>query len=114
MRLALEKMLSRRNFALLILIVAAVVVCKLPTIGLQAAGNHLPQSSNDSASAKVCEFSPPGASFSISYVSKPPELNTDPNSATWAKAASTWVTKDCTHQFDYPQLKTEVRGFWTD
>jgi len=62
----------------------------------------------------VCEFTPPGAAFSIPYVSKAPELNTDPNSAAWAKAGSTWIQKDCSRQIDYPKLKTEVRAFWTD
>jgi len=96
------------------LIVAALILCKLPAVGLRAAGNPLPQSSNDNTSAKVCEFSPPGAAFSIPHVSQAPELSSDPNSATWAKAGSTWIQKDCSHEIDYPGLKTEVRGFWTD
>jgi hypothetical protein len=107
-------MFSRRNLTLMGLIVAAAVICKLPAVGLRAASNREPQSSNDNPSAKVCEFSPPGATFSIPYVSQAPELNTDPNSAAWAKAASTWILKDCSHEIDYAGLKTEVRGFWTD
>jgi hypothetical protein len=63
---------------------------------------------------QVCEFAAPGAAFSIPYVSQPPELNADPNSSTWKRAWSTWIIKDCSHQLDYPKLKTEVRGFWTD
>ena len=64
--------------------------------------------------AKMCEFSPPGASFSVPYVSEPPELNTDPDSPAWSHTSSTWIDRDCSRQIDYPRLKTEVRGFWTD
>src|SRR5204863_374130 len=47
-------------------------------------------------------------------VAKAPDLNTKTNSETWSHAAYTWIEKDCTQQIDYPKLKTEVRGFWTD
>ena len=107
-------MFSRRTFALVLLILAGGMVCKLPVVGLPAASNRAPQSSSDKPPAKACEFSPPGASFSIPYVSKAPELNTDPHSATWAKAATAWIQKDCSQQIDYPKLQTEVRAFWTD
>jgi len=107
-------MFLRRILAFLGLLAAAVVICELPAAGRRAASKGAPQSANDSASAKVCEFASPGVSFSIPYVSQAPELNTDPKSATWAKAASTWILKDCSHEMDYPKLKTEVRGFWTD
>src|ERR1700675_301073 len=62
---------------------------------------------------EVCEVASPMASFSIPHVAQALELNTDPNSATWSHAASAWIEKDCTHEVDYPKLKTEVRGFWT-
>ena len=62
----------------------------------------------------VCEVGSQTATFSFPHVASSPELNTDPHSATWSHAASTWITKDCTHQLDYPKLKTEVRAFWTD
>jgi len=62
----------------------------------------------------VCQVATPTASFSVPHVAKVPELNTDPHSATWAHAATAWIAKDCTHELDYPKLKTEVRGFWTD
>ena len=106
-------MFSRRNFALLVLIVAAVTICWLPAVELRA-GNGVPQSSSGDSSAKVCEFAPPGTSFSIPYVSQAQELSTNPDSPAWAHAASTWIEKDCSHQIDYPHLKTEVRAFWTD
>jgi hypothetical protein len=63
---------------------------------------------------EVCEVTSPTASFSIPHVAQAPNLNTDPNSATWSHAASAWIEKDCSQQVDYPKLKTEVRGFWTD
>src|SRR5579871_1454512 len=66
------------------------------------------------AADAVCQVASPTATFSVPHVAQAPELNADPHSATWAHAASTWITKDCTHEIDYPKLKTEVRGFWTD
>ena len=62
----------------------------------------------------VCEVASPTASFSVPHVAGSPALNLNPKSPTWAHTASTWIAKDCTHQIDYPKLKTEVRGFWTD
>jgi hypothetical protein len=61
-----------------------------------------------------CEVTFPTAGLSIPHVASTPELNTEPHSAIWSHAASTWIAKDCTHQIDYPNLKTEVRAFWTD
>jgi hypothetical protein len=63
---------------------------------------------------EVCEVKSPTATFSIPHLAKAPDLNTDPHSATWSHAASTWIVKDCTQRIDYPKLKTEVRAFWTD
>ena len=71
------------------------------------------QSAQEMASAKMCEVASPTASFSVPYVAHPAELNTDPKSPTWAHVSSTWIARDCTHQIDYPKIKTEVRGFWT-
>jgi hypothetical protein len=62
----------------------------------------------------VCQVTPPTASLTVPYVSGSPELNTDPHSPTWAHASSAWIEKDCTDKLSYPDLKTEVRGFWTD
>jgi len=107
-------MFSSRNEVLLFLSALAAAVLLLSGAELPAVGHSVSQSAQDDSAAKVCEFSPPGASFSIPYVSKAPELNTNPDSATWAHAASTWIEKDCSHQIDYPKLNTEVRAFWTD
>ena len=62
----------------------------------------------------VCQVTPPTASLTVPYVSGSPQLNTDPHSPTWATAASAWIEKECTDKLSYPELKTEVRGFWTD
>jgi hypothetical protein len=95
------------------LLVVGLTIWKLAGAGMPVAA--LPTSqTQDHADAKVCEFSPPGEAFSVPYVSGTPELNTDPRSSTWSRASSTWIARDCTHQLDYPNLKTEVRGFWTD
>ena len=61
-----------------------------------------------------CEVTSPTASFSVPHVAAAPSLNSDPASAFWSHAASTWIAKDCAHKIDYPNLKTEVRAFWTD
>lgn len=110
-------MLTARNVFLLVLISVAAALGLAAVTGI-AAGRHLvsqtAQSTNSDASAKVCEVFSPTASFSVPYVSTAQELNTDPRSSTWTRASSAWITKDCTHQIDYPQFKTEVRGFWTD
>jgi len=114
MRLNPKSMLLRRTFAIVVLLLAGVSLLKLSGPDVRAASSKAAAPSDVKSTAKVCEFAPPGAAFSIPYIANPPDLNTDPNSPTWAKAASTWITKDCSHEFDYPTLKTEVRGFWTD
>jgi hypothetical protein len=94
-----------------------VVLLKASGIGFRAPGRSEPhegQPVQNAASPKVCEFSAPGTTFSVSHEAHALELNTDPQSATWAHRSSTWITKDCSHEIDYPKLKTEVRGFWTD
>jgi hypothetical protein len=62
----------------------------------------------------VCEVSPPTASFTIAHVQSSPELDSDPQSAVWRNAKTAVMTKDCTRTLDYPDLQTEIRGFWTD
>jgi hypothetical protein len=63
---------------------------------------------------EICTVSSPTASLSVPYVKGSPALNTDPGSEVWKGAASAWIIKDCTRTIEYPQLKTEVRAFWTD
>ena len=110
-------MVSRRNSLSLLLPPVLVIIWKVSGSGFPVAARpqaDRPQPALRDSAAKICEFSPPGASFSVPYVSQSSELNTDPHSPTWSRAASTWIEKDCTHQIDYPKIKTEVRGFWTD
>src|SRR6516165_5012426 len=103
-------MITVRNLVLLLLVPGLFLVLKV----FRPARDHgVPQSANDRA-ARVCEVASPTASFSVPYVPQAPELNTDPQSNTWTHATSAWIIKDCTHEFDYPRLKTEVRAFWTD
>lgn len=107
-------MFSIRNLFLCFIIVIALVLRRGSGLGLFAVPRVSSQAKPDGTSAKVCEFSPPGKSFTVPHIAQAPELNTDLQSATWAHTASPWIVKDCTRQLDYPQLKTEVRGFWTD
>ncbi len=62
----------------------------------------------------ICGVTPPTATFSIPHLDMAGELNTDPKSGTWKRAASAPMVKDCTQVMEYPDLKTEIKGFWTD
>ncbi len=95
------------------LVAVATFLCWLAIKVPPASGGSKQQAAQAPAAAPVCEFAPPGASFSVPYVSQAPDLNTDPDSPTWKHASSTWIVKDCPRQLEYPKLKTEVRGFWT-
>ena len=110
-------MLSTRTSVWLLATAMVVVIWKASGAGFSTSGHAVRAVAHSSLrddAAKMCEFSPPGASFSVPYVFEPPELNTDPDSPAWSHASSTWIEKDCSRQIDYPRLKTEVRGFWTD
>ena len=63
---------------------------------------------------KICMVSQPPASFTIPHVNGSPPLATDPSRKPWRTAAVTRLRRDCTHKTDYPELNTEIRGFWTD
>jgi hypothetical protein len=60
----------------------------------------------------ICTVTRPTASLSIPHVNGSPALSLD--LAAWNKAGQAEIVKDCTHVVDYPALRTEVRGFWTD
>ncbi|MBZ5623974.1 MAG: carbohydrate-binding family 9-like protein [Acidobacteriia bacterium] len=62
----------------------------------------------------ACDVARPTANFSISHVESAPELNLDPQSPVWKNAKSALMVKDCSRTLDYPDLKTEIRAFWTD
>jgi hypothetical protein len=52
--------------------------------------------------------------MSVPRVKRSRELNTDPNSSTWAKSVTVWMYQDCSKTLDYPNLRTQIRGFWSD
>ncbi len=61
-----------------------------------------------------CQVVPPTASLSIPYVKGSPDFNADPESAAWKTAARSAIVKDCSRVLEYPELRTEIRAFWTD
>ena len=61
-----------------------------------------------------CAFSAPAATFSIPHVKGHTALTLDEAARIWKKATAQSMTKDCSRQIDYPNLKTRIRGFWTD
>jgi hypothetical protein len=64
-------------------------------------------------SPAVCQVSRPTATFEVGYVPSAPELDSDPQSTVWKNARRVFMVRDCTRVLDYPDLKTEIRGFWT-
>ncbi len=62
---------------------------------------------------EVCQVPSPTATFTIPFSKKAVVLSADPNAPAWKNAASAWIVADCTRKIDYPDLKTEVRAFWT-
>lgn len=61
-----------------------------------------------------CVVTQPTATFSIPHVAGHPQLNLDYRSHLWKRAATQSMSKDCSRQVDYPGIKSEIRGFWTD
>ena len=61
-----------------------------------------------------CQVVPPTASLSIPHVEGSPALNADPRSAAWKSAGRSAIVKDCSRVLEYPELRTEIRAFWTD
>lgn len=61
-----------------------------------------------------CVTTQPTATFSIRHVNGSPQLSLDPDALEWKNAAVRWMDKDCSRQISYPNLKTEMRAFWTD
>lgn len=61
-----------------------------------------------------CVTTEPTASFTIHYETAEPALNLDPSAAEWKRAAAQSMSKDCSRQIDYPDIKTTIRGFWTN
>jgi hypothetical protein len=63
---------------------------------------------------EVCQVARPTASFTVRRQTGSPELSADPAAPLWKNAAKATIVKDCTHVLEYPEIDTEVRGFWTD
>ena len=62
---------------------------------------------------QVCQVTGPTATLSVPRLSGAPRLSADPNAPEWQRGAVAWMVSDCTHRLEYPELKTEVRAFWT-
>jgi hypothetical protein len=60
-----------------------------------------------------CTVSPPTATIQAPHVAGDPPLSADPASPVWRSAGVTSISKDCGRKIDYPNLRTEVRSFWT-
>ena len=81
----------------------------LVMVSVSAEGTERP-----SPSAAPCTVSVPGATFTIRHAAPPPGLSTEPRSPMWRTASSAVIARDCSRTLDYADLRTEVRGFWTD
>jgi hypothetical protein len=64
--------------------------------------------------AEPCEVLRPTAEFSVAHIPGAPDLSTNPGAGVWNSANATRIVRDCSRTTDYPDLVTEVRGFWTD
>ena len=54
------------------------------------------------------------AALHVPHLSGQPPLSSDPADSGWKKSGQAWISKDCSREIDYPELRTEVRAFWTD
>jgi Carbohydrate family 9 binding domain-like len=61
-----------------------------------------------------CHVTAPTATMSVPHVQQPGDLIAGPASKTWSNSTTVWMVKDCSKMLDYPNLKTEIRGFWSD
>lgn len=66
------------------------------------------------AVANPCTVTGPTASMSLPHVAAHPALTMDAKAALWSRAATTRMDRDCSRLIEYPQLATQIRGFWTD
>jgi hypothetical protein len=107
---------AKKRFLIFVgsLVVLLPAVYKMRILAAAASAPATVAKSQSDDAGKVCEVSSPTAFFSVPHVSGPGALNTDPKSALWKHAATTWISRDCTHQIDYQKIRTEVRAFWTD
>jgi hypothetical protein len=61
-----------------------------------------------------CVVTEPTATFSIRHVAGNPKLTLDHDARIWKAAAAQSMSKDCSRQIDYPDIKSEIRAFWSD
>jgi len=61
-----------------------------------------------------CHLEVPAPVLTIPYVTRAGAVTADPAASMWAGGATASLFKDCTRSVDYPDLKTEIRAFWTD
>jgi hypothetical protein len=52
--------------------------------------------------------------LSVPHTAGHPALSLNPGDASWKKSGQAWIVKDCSRVIDYPEIRTEVRAFWTD
>jgi len=64
--------------------------------------------------ATPCAVTLPTATFSIRRGAPSQQLTTDPRSPMWRQSRSAAMVRDCSRSLDYPDLRTEIRGFWTE
>ena len=64
--------------------------------------------------AEPCEVLLPTAEFSVAHIPGASDLSTNPAADVWKSANATRIVRDCSRTTDYPDLVTELRGFWTD
>jgi hypothetical protein len=61
-----------------------------------------------------CVATSPHTEFHIAHVSENPKLSVDEYSPLWERAAAQMLGKDCQREIEYPQIRTTIKGFWTD
>ncbi|MEZ5353811.1 MAG: carbohydrate-binding family 9-like protein [Bryobacteraceae bacterium] len=63
--------------------------------------------------SEPCQVKQPTAAYSIPRRNPPKTLSLDPRAPMWRKVPAAWILEDCTRTLDYPDLRTEVKAFWT-
>jgi hypothetical protein len=61
-----------------------------------------------------CTVTSPTTILSIPHVPGNPGLILDPHDPVWGRSSATSIDKDCSRVIAYPDIRTDVRAFWTD
>jgi hypothetical protein len=61
-----------------------------------------------------CTATAPLATLHVPHQPGHQLLSSDPAAVEWSNAGQAWIEKDCSREIDYPELRSEVRAFWTD